>query len=173
MLLQNKCLYFLHSLVALPDSVKNFINNNNTTSKCYIVGGTSSISDSAINGLSNYKRLSGDDRYQTNSAVINEFLGSTSFNNIYLANGEGFADALSGSAAAAIASSPIILVNNSYCTNEPIIQSNLDNISTVNILGGTAVVPDTLVQKLLVSTTTSASHIKVQHHHQVQQRHQV
>lgn len=149
----------------LPDSVKNFINSNNATSNCYIVGGTSSVSDSAINGLSNYKRLSGDDRYQTNSAVINEFLGSSGFSNIYLADGEGFADALSGSAVAATTSSPIILVNNSYCTNSPIIQSNLNNISQINILGGSAVVPDTLVQKLLASTivppstTTSATTI--------------
>lgn len=143
----------------LPDSVKNFINNSNA-SKYYVVGGTASISDSTINGLNNYKRLSGEDRYRTNSAIINEFLDSIRFNNTYLANGEGFADALSGSAAAAITSSPIILVNSST-TSEPIIQSALNTISTVSILGGTAVIPDTLVQNLISSaestSTTSAA----------------
>ncbi|MFL0195407.1 cell wall-binding repeat-containing protein [Clostridium sp. WILCCON 0269] len=104
----------------LPDSVKNFINNNNI-SKYYVVGGTSAISDSSINALNNCKRLSGDDRYGTNSAIINEFSDSIHFTNTYLANGEGFADALSGSAAAAITSSPIILVNGSSNTKEPIV----------------------------------------------------
>ncbi|MFL0195419.1 cell wall-binding repeat-containing protein [Clostridium sp. WILCCON 0269] len=139
----------------LPDSVKNFISNNNI-SKYYVVGGTSAISDNAISNLNNYKRLSGDDRYGTNSAIVNEFIDSIHFNHTYLANGEGFADALSGSAAAAMTSSPIILLNSSN-TKEPIIQSNLNAISTVDILGGSAAIPDTLVQNLLFTTTSVPS----------------
>ena len=74
--------------------------------------------------LSTIKRLSGQNRYETNLAVINGFINNINFNSTYLASGQGYADALSGSAAAGKSSSPIILVNNSISTNS-IIKSKL------------------------------------------------
>lgn len=141
---------------SIPDVVKDFINNN-TNSKYYVVGGEGSISKDAVSGISNYSRLGGNDRYGTNLAVVNEFMSSLSFDNTYLANGQSFPDALSGSAAAAKTSSPIILVSNSYDAKNSIIQSNLNNISTISVLGGTSVISDTLVHKII----TGGSSIKV------------
>ncbi|PRR77101.1 N-acetylmuramoyl-L-alanine amidase LytC precursor [Clostridium liquoris] len=143
---------------SIPDVVKDFINNNaNTGSKYYVVGESGSISEDAVSGISNHSRLGGHDRYGTNLAVVNEF--NLSFDNTYLANGQAFPDALSGSAAAAKTSSPIILVNNSYDVKNSIIQSNLNNISTISVLGGTGVISDTLVQKII--NGGSSSSIKV------------
>ncbi len=131
----------------LPDNIKNFLNNNNNIS--YVIGGQGSVSSNSLVGINNYKRLSGTDRYETNTAVINEFFNSTNINNVYLANGEGFADALSGSAAAAKISSPIVLVSNSYNTKNSIIRSNLNNISQIYILGGNGVISDILINRIL------------------------
>jgi N-acetylmuramoyl-L-alanine amidase len=132
----------------LPSSIKNFITKNNIN-KAYIVGGLGAVSSNAITSVKGSKRLSGTDRYATNSAVINEFANGTTFNNVYLANGENFADALSGSAAAAKKSAPIILVSNSYDMKNSIIKSNLTSISTINILGGIGVISDALVHKII------------------------
>lgn len=132
----------------LPDSTKQFLNNN-SGSKCYVIGGTGAVSDNVVNGLSNYKRLSGSDRYETNTAVIKEFWDNISFNTVYVANGEGFADALSGSVAAAKSYSPIVLVHNSYGSQQPLVHSYLQYISSIIVLGGTGVVPDSIVQKLM------------------------
>ncbi|NMM64764.1 N-acetylmuramoyl-L-alanine amidase [Clostridium sp. P21] len=139
----------------LPDSVKNFIEKNNVN-MAYIVGGNGAVGNVNTN-LKNNKRLSGTDRYATNSAVINEFTNTLSFNNVYLANGENFADALSGSAAAAKKSSPVVLVNNSYNTKNSIVKDKLNSIATISILGGTGVISDSLVRKII----SSSSPIKV------------
>lgn len=132
----------------LPDVTAKFISSNNASSG-YIVGGTGVVSDSAASSLGNYKRLSGQDRYETNSAIINEFASNISFNTVYVANGEGFADALSGSAAAAKTSSPVVLVHNSNGSQQPIVKSNIKSIYTINVLGGTGVVADYVIQNLI------------------------
>lgn len=132
----------------LPEVTAKFISSNNASSG-YIVGGTGVVSDSAASSLGNYKRLSGQDRYETNSAIINEFASNISFNTVYVANGEGFADALSGSAAAAKTSSPVVLVHNSNGSQQPIVKSNIKSIYTINVLGGTGVVADYVIQNLI------------------------
>ena len=132
----------------MPDVTKKFVNSN-SSSKYYVAGGVGAISDAAISSISNYKRLSGSDRYETNTAIINEFAGSINFNTVYVANGQGFADALAGSAAAAKTSSPIVLVHNSAGSQQPVIKSNISSVSTVNILGGAGVVSDSVVQRLI------------------------
>lgn len=132
----------------LPDVTVKFINNNHVNIG-YIVGGTGAVSTSAASSLGNYKRLSGQDRYETNSAVINEFTSNISFNTVYIANGEGFADALSGSAAAAKTSSPVVLIHNSSGVQQPIVRNNIKSINTINVLGGTGVVADYVIQNLI------------------------
>lgn len=139
----------------MPDNIKSFIQSN-SSNKYYVIGGTGVINDSAINGISNLKRLGGTDRYQTNMLIINEFTSDEKFNSVYVATGENFADAIGGAAAAAKTSSPIILVNNST-SEEPIIESNVNTISNINILGGTAVISDVLVQNLLSSSPSSSN----------------
>ncbi|WP_411682484.1 cell wall-binding repeat-containing protein [Clostridium thailandense] len=132
----------------LPDETYQVINNSKV-SKLYIVGGTGAISNSAISKLANYKRLSGQDRYETNSAIINEFISNINFSTVYVANGEGFADALSGSAAAAKTSSPVILVHNSNSSQQSIVRNNIKSVHNIDVLGGEAVLPLRIVQNLI------------------------
>lgn len=138
----------LTTATKLPDSIKEYIDNN-SINKYYVVGGTGVIYDSVIKGLTNVKRLSGADRYETNIAVINEFLGDLNFNTVYLASGEKFPDALCGSAAAAKDSAPIVLTNGSSCKAQSLINSNIDSISLFKILGGTGIISDKLVQTII------------------------
>ncbi len=135
----------------IPDSVKEYINDN-IISKCYVLGGTGVVNDSAVKNISNVKRLSGADRYETNISIINEFSSDLNFKNIYLASGEDFPDALCGSAAAGKDGSPIILTNTNYCKARSIIKLKLNDIDSFKILGGAGVISDKLVQSILSPT---------------------
>ena len=137
----------------LPDSVKEYINSN-SISKSYVVGGIDVINDNVVKDLPNMKRLSGIDRYETNLNVINEFLGDFNFNNLYLAYGGDFPDALCGSAAAAKDFAPIVLVSKSYTRAQSLIRSKIDSISSLKILGGTFAISDALVQSILYPSKT-------------------
>lgn len=130
----------------LPDEVKKVIGTNG---KYYIIGGEGSVSNNAVSEIGYYKRIGGRNRYETNVAVINEFKSDIDFTNTYLANGTGFPDALSGSAAAAKTRSPIVLVSDSFDAKNSIVKSNINSISTICVLGGTSVISDILVHRIM------------------------
>lgn len=132
----------------LPQSVKDIALSGNTP-KYYVVGGTGAINNSTVAPFTGYIRLSGADRYATNLAIINQFLGTINLNNIYISTGDNFADALSGSAAAARTTSPIMLSDSFDSNMYSLIQSNLSSIASVKVLGGAAIVSDSLVQSLI------------------------
>ncbi|MDQ7093885.1 cell wall-binding repeat-containing protein [Desulfosporosinus sp. PR] len=143
---------------ALSDSVKSYLKNVQSS---YVVGGTGVISDNVFSQLPSPKRLSGNDKYETNVSVIKEFANDLDFSTCYLSTGENFADALSGSALASLTNSPLFLVSN------PVEQSTIDyfgsimgNIKKEVIFGGTVVVPDSILTTLngasAVSGTLSA-----------------
>lgn len=132
----------------LPKSIQDFITSN-YISKSYVVGGTGAVSDGVISGLNNFTRLSGSDRYGTNLAVINEFINDLNFSTVTIATGENFPDALSGSAEAANLSSPIILASSRYYAAEDLLQSKLASISQFKIFGGTSILSDFAIQKII------------------------
>lgn len=151
-------------LLTLPntllDSTRQFINSNNS-SKYYVVGGNGAVGDSVVSVLNNYKRLSGRDRYETNTAVINEFLDNINVGTVFVADGNGFADALSGSAAASKCNSPIVLVHNDNGSQQHIIKDHIVSVSVVKVLGGTGVVPESVVQRVInggIVITLDAGH---------------
>lgn len=131
-----------------PSTVKEFVDRN-SNSMYYIVGGDGAVSDASVSSISNSKRLSGQDRYKTNEAIVKEFLDEVVFENTYVANGLDFPDALSGAAAAVKTSSPIILVSNYYDIKNSIIKSNLDNIAILSILGGKGAISNELANKII------------------------
>ncbi|NMM63977.1 glycoside hydrolase family 18 [Clostridium sp. P21] len=135
----------------IPDSVEEYINNN-TISKCYVLGGTGVVSNNVVKNISNVKRLNGVDRYETNISIINEFSEDLNFRNTYLTSGENFPDALCGSAAAGKIGSPIILTNVNYCKARSIIKLKLNDIESLKVLGGSGVISDKLVQSILFPT---------------------
>ncbi|QXE19754.1 cell wall-binding repeat-containing protein [Clostridium sp. 001] len=137
---------------SLSDAVQNYINQNKDSIKnSYVIGGQGVISDSAISGLPTVARISGQNRFDTNVKVLSYFKSSIDFNNLYVVKADGptgneFADALSGSAAAAKTSSPIILTYNTlYSGMEDFIKSNVPKTASITAIGGAAAVPDSLV----------------------------
>lgn len=144
----------------LPSITKQFIQNNNDT-KYYVIGGNGAVDDSVASVLNNYKRLSGGDRYETNTAVINEFLDTINVGTMFVADGNGFADALSGSAAASKCNSPIVLVHNDNGSQQRTIKDHIVSVSVVKVLGGTGVVSDAVVQRVInggILITLDAGH---------------
>jgi putative cell wall-binding protein len=99
---------------SLPDAVGKYIADR-PISKTYIIGGTSVISSGLESKVPGAVRIAGNNRYETNVAVMKNFESSLDFGNIYVAVGGGgkgneFADALTGAVLAAKSSAPLVLV---------------------------------------------------------------
>lgn len=126
---------------SMPDSVKSYLNGKKVP-KYYVIGGEDVISSNTVKGLSPVTRILGRDKYERNLAAINAFSGDLDFSNVYIATGEDFPDALSGSAMAAMTNSPIILmVNRTLSDNaRSIINSNISKVKNIYLLGGESVV---------------------------------
>jgi Putative cell wall-binding domain len=133
---------------SLPAEVKTFIAQNNITTT-YIVGGSDVVSDNVMNQLPGHERIFGDNRYDTNAAIINRFMGDLDFSTTYLATGEDFPDALSGSALAAKTASPVVLTYKSPdLSTSKVIDISSSSIAQLKIFGGDDVVPDSTVSFL-------------------------
>lgn len=80
-------------------------------SRIYVLGGSNAISNSVVSTLRrtvpDVRRLSGDDRYRTATRIAQATFGSV--NEVFISSGEGFADAVSGGAAAARRDAPMYL----------------------------------------------------------------
>ncbi|HZK85799.1 MAG TPA: cell wall-binding repeat-containing protein [Desulfosporosinus sp.] len=140
----------------LADKTKTYIASNKPTT-VYIVGGVSAVSQAVEDQIkklvptATFKRLAGNDRFDTAGVVISEF--SASPQTVYLANGFNFSDALAGSSLAAKTGDPVLLIDNNIGTLPPAIQAYLEKLQEngnrprVRALGGTSVVPDILIQQ--------------------------
>ncbi|CAA7599617.1 Carboxypeptidase, regulatory domain protein [Acididesulfobacillus acetoxydans] len=111
-------------------------------SKTYVLGGPTLVQD-----ISGATRLAGTDRYGTNTQVLTTL--SYKYNNVYVANGETLVDALAGSSLAAQTNAPIVLgntLNNTVAAPAAsAIAGNITSSTNVIALGGTGVVPDSMV----------------------------
>lgn len=119
--------------------------------KVYALGGTGVMADSVVSGTG-AQRIGGSDRYATNLAVLKQFSDSYDLSKVYLASGSGFADALSGSAAAGKENAPIVLVpygsvsaQNNYIKSDPV----ASKLKSVEVLGGTGVLTDDVVNQII------------------------
>ena len=120
----------------------------NATKGFYKVGGQTAIGNGIDNIIgSNYKRLAGSNRYDTNKLVINEFKNLFIGNTIYLATGLDFPDSLAGSALAGKNNSPIVFVNK---TVDQSTKQLVDGLNKANLtaLGGNTVVSDYILNEL-------------------------
>lgn len=139
---------------SLSQDINQFILNS-SEKKCYIVGGVGVIGNNVIKGINNYKRLGGIDRYETNLKIVDEFASDVDFSSIYISSGEGFADALSGSVAAAKTNSPLILTNGNSSITKATFYTKISLVNEFRVLGGEAVVPNKAVQNLLTDKIES------------------
>ncbi len=133
----------------LPANTKAFLNSNKYN-KSYVIGGPAVVSNTIQNNLENPKRLFGQGRYDTNAAILNEFKNDVDLNNVFLAAGTNYPDALSASALAAKNNSPIILSDGASINNNVMnfVKSNNAKFGEIIITGGTAVLNDVVVKSI-------------------------
>lgn len=133
----------------LPDDVKKFISDNKIE-KSYVIGGQNVLSDSILKDAKGL-RLSGDDRFMTNIAVLNNFKDALKFDKVYVASGCNghLVDALAGSVLAAKNAAPIMLVGDdlSYDT-KLFVRSNVRTDSKVEIFGAEGAVSTAVEKKV-------------------------
>ena len=124
---------------------------NTTTQRIYIPRGSGESSIAVIAPMVE-TRLAGNDRFATSAAIsAATFAAGTPV--VYIANGLGFPDALSGAAAAATNGGPVLLV---LPTTIPApIQAELTRLNPgrIVVLGGTGVVSDTVMTALTAYTS--------------------
>ncbi|MBQ7248295.1 MAG: cell wall-binding repeat-containing protein [Lachnospiraceae bacterium] len=131
------------------DKVKAFVENNldKTFGRIYILGGTGAVPASVEEAFADYdvKRLSGKSRYETNLAILDE-AGIFDGMDLIVADGGGFADALSASALGM----PILLIDKKSgaltADQEALVSST--NFGNIYIIGGTGAVPASIEDQL-------------------------
>ncbi|BAH07769.1 cell wall-binding repeat-containing protein [Clostridium kluyveri] len=129
--------------------IKNHIDKEGTL---YALGGTASISDEFLNsmkqsGYKNITRLGGKNRFDTNKSIINSMKVEKG-TPIVIANGWGFADALSISSIAASKGYPIFMTGDTYLPEETKSLISDINPSDVYIIGGQGSVKDGVINQL-------------------------
>ena len=131
---------------SLPTVVKDYLKHNRIT-KTYLVGGEAVVSLNVSSQFENAERIAGFDRYETNLAALERF--GFDFSETFLATGENFPDALTGSALAGVAGNPIILVSHNTSPDVmDILRANQGIMKMKYILGGEVVVPSSLLDKM-------------------------
>ncbi|AHF08675.1 cell wall-binding repeat-containing protein [Desulfitobacterium metallireducens] len=105
-------------------------------------------------------RLQGSNRYETAVSIANElakqhnidFSKGEKFQNVVLASGNNFPDALAGAPLANQENAPILLVDNTpenSTTTFDFIQAHVSTSGNVFLLGGTGVIPQNFTDKLV------------------------
>lgn len=139
---KNEIPILLSDRESLPKCAEDYIKNNNITSST-VVGGPGVVGESVVSKLPGARRIYGQDRFGTNAAVLNTLGSDFDLNKVYLATGNDFPDALSGSALAAKTGSPIILTDaGPLPSTRDYIDTNIGKIKEIFILGGEGVVND-------------------------------
>jgi len=133
----------------LPEAAQAFLADNETD-KVLVAGGYAALSTEidaqivAVTG-NNPQRFAGDDRYHTTTKIADycTSLGFTT-DDVYVATGQLYADALTGGVLAGIHSNPLILTQKDECpgSTSAWLAANRAAISELHILGGTAAVSD-------------------------------
>lgn len=135
-------------------SIFDFVKANN--SEVTVIGTSNSINDNIYSELKAVDRINGgSNRFQTNLNVLKKFKGDLKNDKIFIANAsseDGYADALVGSSLAGKYASNLILVDgeNDSATADAInyIKDNIASTADLNVIGGTGVISDNLVNKI-------------------------
>lgn len=134
-------------------STLEFIKSNN--SKVTVIGTNNVINDTMYNKLGAIERVQGgSDRFQTNLNVLNRFAGDLKTDKLFIANasGTGYADALVASSLAGKWGASLVLIDNvdSSSTTEAVnyIKEKDSDSTNLSIIGGTGVIPDSIVSRI-------------------------
>lgn len=126
----------------LPDVVEDFTKQTSIT-KTYIMGSINAIYGIVSTKMPNPIRIGGNNRFDTNAKLIQNFSQQLNLNRIYLSIGQGstgreYADALTGAVAAAIDNTAILLTKKDIVNEvEMFVKYNLYNTTQLIVLGGT------------------------------------
>ena len=119
--------------------------------KIIVLGGEGAVNGAVEAALGAYaadvERLAGPNRYAT-AAAISEAHYSSGVDTVYIANGEGFADALAGAPAAAVDGAPLLLALRDSIPQPTIDELNRLGPDTIVVLGGTGVISDQVAAQL-------------------------
>ncbi|MCA1065270.1 cell wall-binding repeat-containing protein [Rossellomorea aquimaris] len=133
-----------------PEAVRSYMEES-MFEQFYVIGGESAIPEESAEEFMNYERLSGSDRYETNSSIIHYFSGELNMSTPFIATGKNYPDALAGSALAALNGNPVVL------THPKEVQfTTMDTLATFApvtdryyILGGEGAVSSSVVDSLI------------------------
>jgi N-acetylmuramoyl-L-alanine amidase len=141
---RNKSPILLTKKEEIPKVIQSKLNSVNET---IIVGGVGSVSKSVETHLPNPTRIGGQDRFEVAANIIEKLELHT--DKAYIATGLSFADALTGSVAAAMENSPILLTRPTILptSTSSIIKNR--KINNFLILGGTGSVSGNINNVLL------------------------
>lgn len=128
----------------IPDVVKQYIGSQNI-SKTYLIISGSTIKANMADGLPNVELIAGSNKYERNLSIIDKFKNDLDFSTIFVASGENFPDALSGTIASGKNGNPMFLVNKDGIDVKDYLNKNSINGSNVKILGGTGAINDSIV----------------------------
>ncbi len=142
---------------SIPQSVTDYVASQKIA-KTYVVGKGTSINNVA--GLPNVIEINGSDKYARNISIINAFKSSSDFSTIYLATGENFADALTGSALAGNNSNVLLLIGNDIANEKKMLQLVAPN-ANIKILGGSGAITDSKVHDVANTIPTTVDNLDV------------
>ena len=117
--------------------------NKKSINKIWVIGGDKAVSETVYKQLGNYgvtERVFGNDRYQTSIKVAGKFFRMKKINEVVIARGNNFPDALVAGPLANAKGCPLILCDNTdYRSFGPAYKSLLtkSNINRATILAGT------------------------------------
>lgn len=158
---QKKMPILLVSKYNMRDDIKNYVNEIEDLNKAYVLGGEGVVPQNIFKDLPKSKavRIFGDNRYETNVSIMNEFKNELNFKKAYIATAQGensFADALSGSVLAALTNSPIILVGETVDEKtQEFITNEFPNDSEILVIGGEGAVSDEIADMINQSVKES------------------
>lgn len=139
----------------LPAYTKNALNFI-APSETIVVGNNTMVSDSVMSELTNPKRYSGIDYYQTAVVAAENFKADVS--KIFFATGRDFPDALTGSALAAKFNNPILFVNEPLADSvRQFLVKNKSLTKDIHLLGGEVVIPQTMVNEIMECISSKGS----------------
>jgi len=135
----------------LPDVVREHLVNYRIQ-RTYLIGGTGVISKDIEKQVRAPMRLAGNNRFETNTKILERFAKDLDFNKVFTAYGEGedsYADSLAGVVLAARTSSPVVLSGKKLPeTTKNFVEKNVGISSKIIALGGSQVIPYSLIEEL-------------------------
>jgi lactocepin len=118
----------------------------NEYSHVYVIGGEASVSPNVLSSLGTTTRLAGRNRYEANLSVLRYFQPSS--DELFIATGEIFTDALTGSGLIAKEESGLLLVGNNLNDSQRAYVEN-NEYSSATIIGGPASVDESILESFI------------------------